>query len=297
MRHIFIVNTYAGKATAEAAIKELLVGFGEYELYLTKGPKDATEYVREVCNNKREDEEIRFYACGGDGTLKEVCDGAYGYDGVDITVVPLGSGNDFVRYYGGEEKFLDLCALRDAESEYIDLIRVNGELCINVCNFGFESSAANMMSKVRHKKIIGGKNSYITGILYAIIYSMKSYGRICCDGEEITDGAYILCSVANGRYVGGGFKCAPLSINNDGMLDVCAVSPISRFTLARLIGVYKSGDHITDKRFEKIIKYRRCKKVEVHAEDEFIIAIDGEIIHTNDLTCEVVPHAIRFAHL
>ncbi len=297
MKHIFVVNTYAGKAQAKQEMNRLLSGFdGEYELHYTQSPKDATEFVRACCE-KEKSETLRFYACGGDGTAKEVVEGMLGYDNAELTIVPLGSGNDFVKYYGGADEFFDLNKLKDAPSEYVDIIKVNGEYCLNVCNFGFESYVAKTMHEVRHKKLIGGRMAYTTGIVKALLFAMKNKADIYVDGEKIIDGSYLLCTVANGKYVGGGYKCAPRSLDNDGLLEVCAVKPVSRFFIVRLINVYKAGKHLDDPRFKDIIAYREGKCVEVRSDKPMTIALDGELLDVHNFKCEVVPKAIKFAAL
>lgn len=297
MKHIFVVNTHAGKAQAKEELAQLLVGFDlEHEIYYTKGPKDATEFVSARCE-KDPDEQLRFYACGGDGTIKEVAEGVYGHANADLSAVPLGSGNDFVKYYGGAERFLDLGALAQAPSDYLDIIKVNDEFCINAVNFGFESYAAKVMNDVRHKKLLGGKNSYTTGILKGLIFAMKNNARISVDGVELIDGDYLLCSVANGRYVGGAYKCAPRALNDDGLLEVCVVDTISRLSVPKLIKIYQAGGHLEDPCFEKIIHYTRGKRIEVHFKEDMVIALDGELRTVSDFVCEAIPRAVRFAAL
>ena len=297
MKHIFVVNTYAGKAKAKEELERLLSDFeAEYEIYYTKGPKDATVFARERCDTCP-DETLRFYACGGDGTAKEVAEGILGHDNAELTIVPLGSGNDFVKYYGGADKFFDLNKLKDAPAEHVDIIKINGEYCLNVCNFGFESYVAKTMHEVRHKKIIGGKMSYTTGIVKALMFAMKNKADIYVDGEKIIDGSYLLCTVANGRYEGGGYMCAPRALDNDGILEICAVKPMSRFSIVRLINVYKVGAHLEDPRFKDIIVYRQGKCVEVKTKEPMTIALDGELVETRDFKCEIIPKAIKFAAL
>ncbi len=297
MKHVFIVNTYAGKAKAKQEVDRMLCSFdGEYEVHYTSAPRDATAFVRDYCS-KNAEEAVRFYACGGDGTAKEVVEGMLGYDNAELTIVPLGSGNDFVKYYGGAQEFFDLNKLKDAPSDYVDIIKVNGEYCLNVCNFGFESYVAKTMHEVRHKKIIGGKMAYTTGIVKALLFAMKNKADIYVDGEKIIDGKYLLCTVANGRYVGGGYKCAPRSLDNDGLLEVCAVKPVSRFFIVRLINIYKEGKHLDDPRFKDIVVYREGKCIEVKSDAPITIALDGELVEAQNFKCEVIPKAIKFAAL
>ncbi len=297
MKHIFIINPAAGKDNSFDNIKKILELKKvevDYELYETQAPGDATAYIRKYCTEHKDP--VRFYACGGDGTLNEVVNGVVGFEHASMGCYPCGSGNDFVKYYGGKKVFWNLEELLEAPEEYIDLMRVGNKYAINATHFGFDSAVAETMMKVRRKKIIGGNNAYTTGIVKAIFTSMKNACRIKVDGEEITpDGYILLCTIANGQYVGGSFRCAPRSLDNDGFLEVCLVKPISAFTFASLVKSYTEGTHLDDPRFAKILEYRRGTKIEIEAPEGFIYSFDGELVRQNRFTVEVVPHAIRFA--
>lgn len=299
MKHIFIYNPAAGKnnKTAIATLKEQMSAYDvtlDYEFYETTGPGDATAYVRERCE-KQPDEAFRFYACGGDGTANEVLHGVVGHDNASMTCYPCGSGNDFVKYYGGAERFLDLDALLHATETPIDIMRIDDRYSLNVTNFGFDTAVVRTMEKVRHKKILGGKNAYTTGIATALMTAMKNDCTVWVDGEQLNDGKMLLCTVANGSYVGGSFHCAPHSDNTDGLLEVCLVRPISRFTFLKLVNVYKEGTHLDDPRFANIIAYRRGRSVRVSAPEGFAFTLDGELMEKNEFTIEICPAAIRFA--
>ena len=116
------------------------------------------------------------------------------------------------------------------------------------------------------------------------------------DGEEINPaGNILLCTIANGQYVGGSFRCAPHSLDNDGLLEVCLVKPISVLKFVSLIKFYTEGTHLDDSRFANILEYRRGKTIEIDAPEGFVYSFDGELIRQNHFTVEVVPNAIRFA--
>ena len=299
MEHIFILNPMAGDGTHIEELRKKVASLDGATLYETKSAGDATAFIKEYCKNSTD--EVRFYACGGDGTAKEVAEGVIGKANASMSIYPIGSGNDFVKYFGTAEDFLDIERLTAAKCIDADVIRITYDggkeaFSLNVCNFGFEAYAANVMSKVRRKPIIGGKNSYTTGVLAGIFGAMKTKGKIYLDGELVNEsGVYILGAAANGGYVGGGYHCAPLADITDGLLEVCVVRPISIFTLARLIGVYKEGKHLENEEFKKYLKYRRAKKVEVVGDKPFPICLDGEIIETKHFTAKIESGAIRFA--
>jgi len=293
MKHIFIVNPGAGQGMSVSSLEEKLKNLDiDYEIYETKAAKDATSYVRGRCESG---EELRFYACGGDGTLKEVMEGTVGFANASITCYPVGSGNDFVKCFGGKERFFDLESLVKGEARPTDIIKVNDDFCINACHFGLDSAVAKTMSQVKRKKIIGGKNAYITGVVKAFICNMKTKGKIVADGEVLADGEFLLCAVSNGQYVGGMFKCAPKAAVDDGFLEVCLVKPVSRLTFIKLVKYYIEGSHIDNPRFKDILIYRKSKKVEVFAENGFTVSLDGELVETNHFAAEVEPGAVNFA--
>ena len=298
MKHIFIYNPVAGRDNREAIarLREKMTEYDgkiDYEFYPTKSAGDATVYVRDCCEQKG-DEHLRFYACGGDGTANEVLHGVIGFENVSMSCYPCGSGNDYVKYYGGADRFLDVDALLNGTEKAVDVMRVGDRYSMNVTNFGFDTAVVRTMEKVRHKPIIGGKSAYTTGILTALLTAMKNECTVWVDGEQINDGKCLLCTVACGSYVGGSYKCAPNSKNDDGLLEVCLVKPISRVTLIRLIGVYSEGTHLEDPRFRKIITYRRGKSIRVKAPEGFSYTVDGELIYDNDFTIEVCPGALHF---
>lgn len=296
MKIYFIVNPASGQGKAYRTIEKKLEDASfEYEIYLTKAPLDAIRFVKEKCEEYK-DETLRFIACGGDGTLNEVVNGAVGYDNAEISCCPCGSGNDFVKYYGGAEKFSDVNEIVNTPTHAIDLIKINDTYSVNVVHFGFDTCVLKTMLKVKRMKIIGGKNAYNTGVVTAVLTAMKNKAKLYADGELLNEnGTFLLCTAANASHIGGKFYCAPKAKNNDGFIDVCAVKPISRFKLINLINAYEKGEHLNDPRFAEIVRYRRCRKFSVEAYEGFSISIDGELREISRFTCEVVPNAIKFA--
>lgn len=298
MKHIFIINPAAGKANSYEVIKSALSQYNgtvDYELYVTQAPGDSTVYIRDYCRT-HPDQRVRFYACGGDGTLNEVANGVVGFPNASLGCYPCGSGNDFVKYYGGKHSFLNLDALLNAREVEIDLMHVGNRYAINATHFGLDSCVAKTMMNVRRKKIIGGKNAYTTGVVVALFKGMKTACSVYVDGELLNpEGKLLLCTVTNGQFVGGSFRCAPRSFDNDGLLEVCLVRPISRVTFFRFVNDYTNGTHLDNPKFAKYMEYRRGKAIRIEAPSGFIYSFDGELIEQNAFTVEVAPKAIRFA--
>ncbi len=295
MKHVFIVNPTAGKGDTLASIRkslDLKQDF-EYEIYVTSKAGDATDYVAKTCEET--DEDIRFYSCGGDGTLNEVVSGCVGHSNAIVALYPSGSGNDFVKYYGDKDNFLNLDNLIEGTETKIDIIKVGDRYAVNACHFGLDSAVARKMNQVRHKKIIGGKNAYNTGVFYALLTAMKTKCKVIGDGEELNDDKILLCTIANGKYVGGSYLSAPRSKNDDGYLEVCCIKPVAIIKFLRLIKVYKAGTHLDREDLKKYIEYRRCKNVEIiGGQKNFAISLDGEVVEGERFTVETLEKELRF---
>lgn len=98
MKHLFIVNPAAGKKGSTQALEDLLDKLSfEHKVVYTEGEGHARQITELAAAVK---EPIRIYACGGDGTLNEVVNGAAGHDHVAVTCVPKGTGNDFLKVFG-----------------------------------------------------------------------------------------------------------------------------------------------------------------------------------------------------
>ncbi len=297
MKHIFIINPAAGKDEVKAELEQSINAAcqdADYVIYRTTGERDATRYVEECCK-AAPDTELRFYACGGDGTLNEVAKGAYPYKNASVTCIPCGRGNDFVKTFGGAEKFMDIPALMRAEAKPIDLIKANEHIAVNVLNFGFDTTVARTIPKVRRKPIIGGKNVYTTGIVTALLTAMVTKCSIEVDGEEITNGKILLCTIGNGQYVGGSFRCAPRAVLDDGYVEVCKCKTISHIRFVQAFGPYTAGQHLDDPKFADIITYRRAKHIVVRGKN-LMFSLDGELIESDELVIDVMEGALHFAN-
>ena len=295
MKHIFIVNPAAGVKDSTQKIKELIEKTNldiDYTIHITGFGGEAIEYVKKVLSQSGE--QIRFYACGGDGTLNEVVNGVIGFDNAQVAVFPCGSGNDYIKYYGTAEDFLDISELARSPSHRVDALKIGERYAINAVHFGLDSYVLRTMIKVRRNIILGGKRAYTAGVIAGFLGAMSTNCSMWADGVKIGGDKILLCTLANGKYVGGSYKSSPLSHNDDGLIEVCQVNPISRMGFLKLMNTYKRGEHLEDVRFKKYLNYMRAKRVEVSAPREIPVSIDGELVTARKFTVEIVKSAVNF---
>lgn len=296
MKHFFIVNPSAGRKSAEEALRQKLSTFNgqfEYDIFISNKAADTDSYIRYM--RTHEPDHLRFVACGGDGTLNELVNAVHGMENVSVGCYASGSGNDYVKYYGKVEDFLQLDRLFSAREESVDLMRVENQMAVNMIDFGFDAKVAHGVERFRRWPVLGGRNAYASGVISALLNPMFTACSVSADGEQLGDEKLLLCTLACGRYVGGGFRCAPRSNNADNWIDICLVKPISRIRLIKLLSSYRKGEHLDDARLNDIIIYRRAKEVNISAPGGMSILLDGEIRSFQEAKVEIMPQALRFA--
>ena len=295
MKHVFIINPAAGKADSTDMIVHQLLKIEDldYQVYVTRVPGDATEYIKTTCS-ENPDVQYRFYACGGDGTINEVANGVIGFSNAQMTAYPVGSGNDYVKYFGGKDRFMDLTKLVDGEEVMVDVLKVGDRYALNAVHFGFDTVVLKTMIEVKRKPVIGGKNAYYTGVIKGLFSGLNNKCLIKADGKAVNDGSYMLCTVCNGTHVGGSFNCAPRSLIDDGLAEVCCFSVVPRLKIPFLIGKYMKGTHLDDEKCQKYITYTRARVVELEAPEVMEISVDGELVAGQHFVIEDLEKAIRF---
>lgn len=296
MKHIFIINPTAGKKdSTEKVVKEIkgVLNEDEYIIYKTKAPLDATEYVKKMCEEIKED--VCFYACGGDGTLNEVANGAALCPNAYVTSYPIGSGNDFLKYFGDPKNFLDLKSLINGKRIAADILKFGDKYILNICNMGFDADVCIRMEKYKKLPLMSGKGAYNLGVLVTFLKKMNNKFKITIDDDEVIFDDYsMLCTVSNGICYGGGYYCAPKALIDDGLIDVCIVKKISKFSMIKMIKKYKVGKHLEDPKFKDIIIYRTCKRVRIESEKPVNYSRDGEVGSSLNIYIELIPKGINF---
>lgn len=293
MKHIFIINPTAGKGKFYAEIKpkieECCKRNGvDYEIVATKGPRDGVEIVK---SRAASGEEMRFYACGGDGTLYEIVNGAYGFKNAQVAVIPLGSGNDFIRLFGTKEDFLNLDNVVNGVPVELDVIKCGDEIAINQCSMGMDAEVCARQADFKKLPLMSGETAYAAAAVYSLARKVKNTFTISVDDGEPFTWDCIFCVSGNSRWYGGGFKACPDAMPDDGLLDFILVEKkCNRIKLLTLLNKYKAGLH-TDWDMTHVV---RGKKLRIQCARPAAVNVDGECSYVQDCTFEIVERGITF---
>lgn len=254
-----------------------------YDIHVTEKKGEATEFVKSVCA-EGSSEPTRFYAVGGDGTIREVASGLIGYENAELGVIPMGTGNDFVRNFEHTEQLFDIDAQIDGETRKVDLLNYNGRYAINLINIGFDCEIAKQASLNRRSIFVPSKIAYTAGVVQKLtqLGTATMKGKVTLDGREYRGREFQLCAIANGSFYGGGYCAAPAALYDDGILDVCVLDRVNLGQLINLIGHYKAGTHLTKVDISDIFAYKKCDRIEIDLAVPTDISADGEIERIED---------------
>ena len=280
MRHVFIINPVSGKRRDRRALLskiERAFPKGGYEVFTTLGPGDARDITQRVVADGKP---ARIYACGGDGTLNEVANGAAGCGYVAITNVPTGTGNDFLRVYGkkGRARLEDIAALRDGPQSPLDLIDCNGYLGIDVVCIGIDARTGAGVHRYKQYPLVSGAGAYVLSLVENVFKGITRHMKVSM-GPYRYEGLTALLCVCNGRHYGGGFCPMPEAIPDDGVLDMMMIQDVGLLKLGQYLGKYSTGHY--KELPPEIVKSWHGDSVDVELSGEGGAIVDGELVEGN----------------
>lgn len=321
MKHIFIINPTSGKkrklerlvADINSAALKLKA---DYEIYFTKSSGDGKNYLQNLCREHslyntrltaegKEPEILRVYGCGGDGTLNEMVNGSFGFDNIEIGIIPTGTGNDYVRNYGKVSDFLNIENQMLGTAQHSDLIKYSAEYNGNITsgyganmfNIGFDCNTVDMTDTTKTWPLLRGHPAYLVAVGITFVKKKGANLRIEYEDGRVKDGPVLLIAIANGCFCGGGVKGVPESILDDGLMDVSVVNDISRGRFISLYPSYARGTHMQRHAIinNNIIEYTKEKALTVTSNEESMrFCCDGEITTQKKVTFSMVEDAFLF---
>ena len=303
MKHYFVQNPNSGKNQKIDVIKECVIPAAEkagidYEIYDTTCKGDATRFCHEKAEEaKQAGENVRFYAVGGDGTLYEVVNGVVGYDNVEITVVPKGSGNDYIRLYGTEKQFLNVENLIDGIPLTVDGLKVTDqdgvtEYAINQASIGFDAEACAKQEAMKRMPGAIGHRTYFLGGLYCMFTKVYNKFRVFVDGEE-TWGPFIQATAWVGQYYGSGIKCGTFADPTDGKMDFSIIHRVTWWPSMFFYMLFHWQSKFDYYKYP-FVDYMRGESMTIECDKPQQINVDGECRAVQKVTFEIVPSAFTF---
>lgn len=291
MRHLFIINPAAGKKKSTAILEQMLARLSfDHQVAYTTGEGDAQRITAQAVASG---EPIRIYACGGDGTLNEVVNGAAGHDHAAITNVPKGTGNDFLKLFGPDHRtlFYDLEELAVGPQSPMDLMDCNGKLGIDVVCAGVDARIAADVHRYKDWHFVSGMGAYCLALVENVLFKGISRPMSVAFGPRDFSGETTLVCVCNGRHYGGGFMPVPEAMPDDGVLDMLLIPKVGLFTLIRLLSKYAKGLY---RDYPELILSHHGDSLTYSSSREIVTVVDGEVMRGKHFTVRLSEKKVNF---
>ncbi|MEJ7693609.1 diacylglycerol kinase family protein, partial [Daejeonella sp.] len=221
---LFVINPKSGTAR-EDTLKELISEQAasqnfDFQIYNMMGD-DESRITTEV---KRFRPSI-VAAAGGDGTVKLLA-AILANTKITLAIIPYGSANGMAKELSITDINAALKLLSKGKKQTIDLIDINGEICIHLADVGLNARVVKRFEKDPKR----GKLTYAKH-LFGEMFFLKSYRfNIAYDGQELsTKGVSI--TFANAMKYGTGAVINPHGILDDGKFELVIVKPFPRVQL------------------------------------------------------------------
>lgn len=269
-----------------------------HELVFSQHKYHVTELTVQAVN----DGYRHIMVIGGDGTLHEVVNGLFiqqttPVDEVTVAVIPVGTGNDWIRMYGipthyseairavkeGYTLLQDIGEVHYEESQYAQV-----RYMANVAGAGFDPSVTKIYE---HYKAQGrrGKHLYAQGSVKSF-FRYKSTGvKVWIDDELVHKDLLFSAAIGIGKYNGGGTQQLPLAVADDGLFDITLYRPMHwwqiLFRLHRLFNgdIYSIGH----------VKHYRGRHIRIESTPDIMVEVDGELLGGTPLEFNIHPRCVR----
>lgn len=239
-------------------------------------------------------------SAGGDGTLNEVVNGVMEAKNrnsdldIKIGILPLGTGNDFIKTIKSPhscpeiKKLIDNNSFKKTDIGIVQFKDHTGSDCsryfVNITDIGIGGIVVQNIGK--YPKVLGANITYMMAIMNALMFYRNQSVKAVAD-EFTFEGRVKNFVIANGKYFGSGIGIAPDAEVDDGKFAVVILAEASLLDFLKFSHTFKKCKKIDH---PKII-YKSAKEIAI---DSLSIPIDmdGEFIGYSPMQIKILPGMI-----
>ena len=296
-------NTGKNWILTYSKVKEFLPT--NHRIIFTKKTNDGILITRKLLRKGYEN----IVAIGGDGTINEIANGFFiiqsqnrnsgnlekfifdtrlklaNPNGV-MYIIPSGSRNVLARSLGLKHQGVQaLKRIKQMKRRKMDAILAiitdkdssftHNRIILNAAEIGVGAEIIDRSKRVRRKI-----KSRFVSTMASIVATLPAYNSNKCDividGHEKISSKMTMGIVANGRFLGGGFKAAPRAKFSDGLLDIIILKNSGSIKMLDKLIELKGGSTY---KFEEDILYYQASEVGFFPKERDVtVTVDGEPI-------------------
>ncbi|WP_158857500.1 diacylglycerol/lipid kinase family protein [Lunatibacter salilacus] len=263
---LLIVNPVAGNfGNRSELIENIILNTSDYtvSVWNTSGHDDEQQ-IKKLLNENTYD---LVMVAGGDGTIKLVAS-QMEWENIPLLPIPFGSANGLCSCLGIQTWDDSMNALHKGKTIQMDVLDVNGEVCLHICDFGFNAGLIKKFEERDER----GMGSYFKSSVAQVFENNKYRFTLELNGEKKTVNAKMLV-IANGDRYGTGAKINPSGKMDDGKFEVIVLNPDSfKEWMALTVGFIRENFSELD-----FVQTYSGESVTIENLDNAAFHIDGEM--------------------
>lgn len=283
-KFIYVLNPIAGGAADHSQtfdqIRQILDD-PLLEVFKTTGGDD-TPMIRELAQKQ---EWHGILVGGGDGTINAVV-GAVSDLSIPVGIIPFGSANGLATCLDIYDPEDTLEAIRTEKIQDLDILRINGQLCLHLADFGFNAGLIKKFDEGNQRGMLAYFRNSLQGFL-----ENKPYRFVIGIDEQQVQVEARMVVIANGDKYGTRAIINPGSAMDDGLLEIIALNPQGLDDMVSLsIDLYRGT---LDE--SSLVKRWSCQRAWIDNPDDALFQIDGEVVEDTpraEVVCE--PGQVKF---
>ncbi|MFD2163224.1 diacylglycerol/lipid kinase family protein [Paradesertivirga mongoliensis] len=284
LKVLFVINPRAGNregGSLELSISEesRTQGF-EYLIYRLQSSNEEKNIKKEIAAYSPDIVAV----AGGDGTVNLLAK-ILNSEEMPLLIVPLGSANGMARELKiSNRPESSLALITSGIQKKIDLLSINGNICIHLGDVGLNASIVKRFEKDPKR----GLWTYARH-LFKELFLIDDYKfNINVDNQQIKRRA-VSVTFANASKYGTGAVINPLGKLDDGKFELVIIKPFPKIHLLSITWKMFVGRLQTS----EFVEVLSCEKAVIQTSKKTTLQIDGEIIgKTKEINVEVLPSAL-----
>ncbi|WKD85501.1 Putative lipid kinase YtlR [Polaribacter huanghezhanensis] len=294
-----IMNPTSGNGKSKKIWREISDELKKQHISFSFAFTDYSKHEEELVETAIKNGFTKIISVGGDGTLHHVVNGIMKQklvetNTIQLAVIPIGTGNDWVKTYNINAKIENSIAIISKEKTILqDIGKLETEnnmitYFTNVAGIGYDGYVVN---KLKNLKRFGGIAYLLSGLYGLLLYKPVDF-TIKINEKKIQEKC-LMVVFGICKFSGGGMQFTKDIDTSDGLLDVTIAKNLTLLDMIFNLPKLYNGKILYHKKVETY-KTNSLKIIPISKSEKPFIQADGELINTGAVSVSIIETAIQF---
>ncbi len=294
-----IMNPTSGNGKSKKIWREISAELKKQHISFSFAFTDYSKHEEQLVETAIKNGFTKIISVGGDGTLHHVVNGIMKQklvetNTIQLAVIPIGTGNDWVKTYNIPAKIENSIAIISKEKTILqDIGKLETEnntitYFNNVAGIGYDGYVVN---KLKNLKRFGGIAYLLSGLAGLLLYKPVDFS-IEINGNKLKEKC-LMVVFGICKFSGGGMQFTKDVNTSDGLLDITIAKNLNLLDMILNLPKLYNGKIVHHKKVETY-KTTSLKITPISKIEKPFIQADGELIGTESISVSIIEKAIQF---